>query len=182
MAFCPQCGAADQDSTFCSACGAPVNGANSIPVAPAFTAAPTADVGQFADWGTRFAGYLIDSLMIIAVSIVGNILGQTAQGLSILFSLASFGLSIWFAIQVGATGASPGMRVMGLKCVNKHTGQPIGGGLGVVRAIAHFVDAIICYVGFLFPLWDKKRQTLADKIMTTVVITVPKKPFSIQPK
>ncbi len=182
MAFCPQCGAADQDSTFCSACGAPVTGANSIPVAPAFTAAPTADVGQYADWGTRFAGFLIDALMIFPVSFVGTILGRSVPTLSLLTSLASLGLNVWFAIQVGATGASPGMRVMGLKCVNEHTGQPIGGGLGVVRAIAHFVDAIICYVGFLFPLWDKKRQTLADKIMTTVVITVPKKPFSIQPK
>ena len=74
------------------------------------------------------------------------------------------------------------MRVMGLKCVNEQTGEPIGGGLGVVRAIAHFVDGLICYIGYLFPLWDKKRQTLADKIMHTVVINVPKKPFSIQPK
>ena len=71
---------------------------------------------------------------------------------------------------------------MGLKCINEQTGQPIGAGLGVVRAIAHVVDFIICDIGFLFPLWDEKRQTLADKIMSTVVITVPKKPFSIQPK
>jgi uncharacterized RDD family membrane protein YckC len=32
------------------------------------------------------------------------------------------------------------------------------------------VDAFICYIGFLWPLWDTKRQTLADKIMQTVVI------------
>ena len=31
-------------------------------------------------------------------------------------------------------------------------------------------DSIICYIGWLFPLWDSKRQTLADKIMKTVVI------------
>jgi hypothetical protein len=33
------------------------------------------------------------------------------------------------------------------------------------------VDSIICFVGYLFPLWDPKRQTIADKIMTTVVTT-----------
>ncbi|WP_197695985.1 RDD family protein, partial [Mycobacterium sp. E1715] len=50
------------------------------------------------------------------------------------------------------------------------TGQPIGFGMSVVRSLAHFVDAIICFIGFLFPLWDSKRQTLADKIMTTVCL------------
>jgi len=41
-----------------------------------------------------------------------------------------------------------------------------------LRDLCHFIDAVICYVGFLFPLWDAKRQTLADKIMKTVVIPV----------
>jgi uncharacterized RDD family membrane protein YckC len=42
--------------------------------------------------------------------------------------------------------------------------------MGVVRTIAHIVDSIICYIGWLFPLWDPKRQTLADKIVKTVVV------------
>jgi uncharacterized RDD family membrane protein YckC len=42
--------------------------------------------------------------------------------------------------------------------------------MAFVRDICHIVDAIICYVGFLFPLLDAKRQTLADKIVKTVVI------------
>ncbi|MDQ1423726.1 MAG: hypothetical protein QOD72_1224, partial [Acidimicrobiaceae bacterium] len=36
---------------------------------------------------------------------------------------------------------------------------------------AHVADSIICGIGYLFPLWDVKRQTLADKIMKTVVTT-----------
>ena len=27
-----------------------------------------------------------------------------------------------------------------------------------------------CYFGWLFPLWDAKRQTFADKIIGTVVV------------
>ena len=34
----------------------------------------------------------------------------------------------------------------------------------------HLVDAVIFYIGYLFPLWDAKRQTLADKIMATVCL------------
>jgi uncharacterized RDD family membrane protein YckC len=182
MAFCPQCGAADQDATFCAVCGATVNGANSVPVAPAYTQAPAAAVGQYADWGTRFAAFLIDALTLFAIEVVGLVLARISPAFGLLIILVQLGMNVWYAIQVGATGASPGMRVMGLKCVNEQTGEPIGGGLGVVRAIAHFVDGLICYIGYLFPLWDAKRQTLADKIMHTVVINVPKKPFSIQPK
>jgi hypothetical protein len=32
------------------------------------------------------------------------------------------------------------------------------------------VDAVIFCVGYLFPLWDAKRQTLVDKIITTVAV------------
>jgi hypothetical protein len=32
------------------------------------------------------------------------------------------------------------------------------------------VDLITLGIGFLFPLWDPKRQTLADKIMSTVCL------------
>jgi hypothetical protein len=39
-----------------------------------------------------------------------------------------------------------------------------------VRQIAHYVDQLICYIGYLFPLWDDKRQTIADKLMSTVCV------------
>ena len=62
------------------------------------------------------------------------------------------------------------------------TGQPIGFTNGVIRQLAHIVDSIICYIGYLFPLWDGKRQTLADKIMTTVCLpTTPQGHHGQQP-
>ena len=41
----------------------------------------------------------------------------------------------------------------------------------VERAFA-ILDAV-AYVGYLWPLWDDKRQTFADKIMRTIVIDLP---------
>ena len=61
---------------------------------------------------------------------------------------------------------------MSFKVVSEVTGQPIGFTTGVIRQLAHIVDSIICYIGWLFPLWDSKRQTLADKIMKTVVVKI----------
>jgi hypothetical protein len=34
--------------------------------------------------------------------------------------------------------------------------------------VAHLLDSIVCNLGYLFPLWDAKRQTIADKVMSTV--------------
>ena len=32
---------------------------------------------------------------------------------------------------------------------------------------------MVCYLGWLWPLWDRRNQTFADKIMNTVVIIQP---------
>jgi uncharacterized RDD family membrane protein YckC len=39
-----------------------------------------------------------------------------------------------------------------------------------VRGLAHIVDSIPCDLGYLWPLWDSKRQTFADKICGTIVV------------
>jgi uncharacterized RDD family membrane protein YckC len=122
------------------------------------------------------ASYAID---FIALSVIANIVSAGSDVLGTLLSLLAFAFGIYNAWLNGSTGQSVGKKIMGTKVVGEATGQPIGGGLGIVRYLAHIVDAIICFIGFLFPLWDAKKQTLADKIMKTVVITgVPKVPFA----
>jgi uncharacterized RDD family membrane protein YckC len=97
-------------------------------------------------------------------------IGVLAQWLATLVGLAYL---VWdYGYRQGTTGSSIGKSVMKIKVVSEVTGQPLGFGMSVLRQIAHFVDALICFIGFLLPLWDSKRQTLADKIMTTVVLPV----------
>ncbi|BBX72373.1 RDD family protein [Mycobacterium shinjukuense] len=99
-----------------------------------------------------------------------SMIGQLAQWLLYLVGLAYL---VWdYGYRQGTTGSSIGKSVMKFKVVSETTGQPLGFGMSVVRQLAHVVDAIICYIGFLFPLWDRKRQTLADKIMTTVCLPI----------
>jgi hypothetical protein len=40
--------------------------------------------------------------------------------------------------------------------------------MSVIRQICQIADTVICYVGWLWPLWDGKPQTIADKIASTV--------------
>ena len=48
--------------------------------------------------------------------------------------------------------------------------QPIGPGWSFLRYVLHIVDAIPCYLGYFWPIWDSHKQTFADKIMHTYVI------------
>ncbi len=89
----------------------------------------------------------------------------------VLAGLIILAYVIWnFGYRQGTTGSSVGKSIMKFKVVGEKTWQPIGFGLSIVRQLAHIIDAAICYIGFLFPLWDAKRQTIADKIMTTVCV------------
>jgi hypothetical protein len=63
-------------------------------------------------------------------------------------------------------------EALGLKLVSESTGQPIGPGMAFARDICHILDSLACFIGWLFPLWDAKRQTFADKIISTVVVPV----------
>lgn len=88
--------------------------------------------------------------------------------------LLMLGIQIWNrAFKQGRTGQSVGKKVMGIRLVDEGTGQPIGAGMSFVRDLAHTLDGF-AYVGYLWPLWDDKRQTFADKILSTVVVETPK--------
>ena len=115
---------------------------------------------------TDIAQYDVDQYCVTQNSTIGWL----AHALAVLIGLAYL---LWnYGYRQGTTGSSLGKSVMKVKVVSEVTGQPLGFGLSIVRQLAHFVDAIICYIGFLFPLWDAKRQTLADKIMNTVVLPI----------
>ena len=75
-----------------------------------------------------------------------------------------------FCYRQGKTGQSIGKSVLKFKVISEKTWQPIGFWLSLVRQIVHYIDQLICYVGYLFPLWDDKRQTIADKLMSTVCV------------
>jgi uncharacterized RDD family membrane protein YckC len=137
---------------------------------------------QLANWPQRVGAYLIDYLIAFVPVFLAIVLaGGTANSdgtpnagagvVAVLLYLVSLGIVVYNRwIMQGRTGQSWGKQVLNIRLLRMADGQPIGGGLAFVRDLAHFVDSIICYIGWLFPLWDARRQTLADKIMSTVVI------------
>jgi hypothetical protein len=99
--------------------------------------------------------------------------GNTTTGVAALLVCFAVGLLylLWnYGFRQGRTGSSLGKSVMKFRVIGEATGQPIGFGRSVVRQLAHALDSLICNVGYLFPLFDGKRQTIADKVMKTVCL------------
>lgn len=125
--------------------------------------------GGYADWPKRALSGLID---FVAPALVAALVYQVSTTLGILFNFAALAWALYNAYLGGQTGQSYGKKIAGTRLVLEATGAPPGGGLGIGRYFVHFIDALPCYLGFLWPLWDSKRQTFADKILKTVVVTV----------
>jgi uncharacterized RDD family membrane protein YckC len=100
-------------------------------------------------------------------------IGQIAIAITAILAFAYW---IWnLGYRQGTTGSSIGKSIMKFKIVNENTGQPVGFGMSVVRELIYWVGAALCFgilwlVAVLFPLWDPKRQTLVDKILTHVAL------------
>ena len=128
-----------------------------------------------AEWPKRAGAFLIDWIgPFIAVWIVALILGAISNTLGTLVLvvgyLAALAWAFYNAYLAGQTGQSYGMQQFRIRLLREQDGQPVGGGMGIARAFVHIIDGIPCYVGWLWPLWDQKKQTFTDKVLTHVVI------------
>jgi uncharacterized RDD family membrane protein YckC len=131
---------------------------------------------NYASWVQRAGGYIIDGLIVAPFGALASVLdGPTATegpgAIYYVLNLLGFLVSAYNRWYLGGTtGQSWGRKALGITLVKEQTGQPMGPLMAFVRDLAHIVDTVICLIGWLFPLWDAKKQTLADKITGTVVI------------
>ena len=139
--------------------------------------------------------YLIGLVMLLDAKGSGATVYQSADPtrqtdrVTVLIGLGLMGLGgilsmvIWVwnrVVQQGRTGQSIGKAAMKIVLVSSRTGTPIGAGSAFVREIVHVVDGSL-YIGYLWPLWDRRKQTLADKLVGTVVAKDVRQPQSDGP-
>ncbi|TQL70773.1 RDD family protein [Nocardioides albertanoniae] len=142
-----------------------------------------------AHWGLRAGGALIDAALLLPFYLVAGVGGGLAQESG--FFVTAFGLlvtlvgwvgvvafAVWnYLIKQGRTGRTIGKRVVGIKLVPKdaaatvdgRTDGTVGVPVTLLRQVLHVLDGF-CMVGYLWPLWDEKRQTFADKLVGTLVV------------
>ncbi|MGO1316190.1 MAG: RDD family protein [Cellulomonadaceae bacterium] len=163
------------------------------PQAPGYAQFVTDDRARFASWGRRVGASLLDSLVLMVVPWVFfivalinseptgrvDIYGEAEimpTGIGMVFLVLGMvtyvGLWIWNRlIRQGTSGQSIGKKAMGIRLVKESTGGPVGVGMVFIREILAFINAFF-YLGYLWPLWDAKRQTFTDKIVGSVVVRV----------
>ena len=134
-----------------------------------------------AHWGQRVGAYLLDLLIIagpmyaLAFIDLANSDNPDEPGvLGVVGMLYALVMAIYQLYLEGKTGQSLGKKAVGISLRREADGTTLGFGFAFVRKLAHFLDSISCYLGWLWPLWDEKKQTFADKVCSTVVVRVPK--------
>ncbi|WP_433505952.1 RDD family protein [Pseudonocardia halophobica] len=134
---------------------------------------------DYASWGSRVGSALVDGLIPGVVASLGllglaisNDLG-VVFGIAGVFYLAAFAFALWnTCYRQGTTGQSLGKQLMGTRLVRARDGGTLGFWATLARQLAHVLDAAPLYLGYLWPLWDERRQTFSDKVCDTVVVRV----------
>ena len=94
----------------------------------------------------------------------------------LLFSLVFMVISVGVVYLIKArplsrTGQTIGKRALNIRVVREDSGQLLTGGQAVGReAFAYFISAQIFYLGYLWMLWDDKKQTWQDKVVSSIVV------------
>src|SRR5580692_3287835 len=197
--YCPKCGAAIVPGTaFCPICGGVLQTAAAPmqPVQPAYAATPPyAYPGwDYATWGTRALGYIVDALLVgvgmgVLYFVIGSMLASTlrlagghdaAGGLCclmiLLFPLATLGVGFYNSVYlVAQRGFSIGQGIVKIKVVDAD-GNLLTQGTALVRLLVRvalsFVP-VLPLLDLLWPLWDVRRQTLHDKAVDCYVVNNP---------
>jgi uncharacterized RDD family membrane protein YckC len=145
---------------------------------------------DYASWGNRALGYIIDSVLVgvvmgvlwlIFAGVLVGLAGHHAGGgvcclFIILFPLSTLLVGLYNRVYlVSQRGYSIGQGLVKVKVVDVN-GQLLTQGTAFLRLL---VQAGMGFVPFLpvldllWPLWDERRQTLHDKAVNCYVINNP---------
>jgi len=124
----------------------------------------------YADFGTRLVATVIDGLILIAVGVVARQIG-----VGVLYRRMDWLVAAAYTVYfwVNRDGATLGKQVMKIKVVGEN-GKALDYKQAVLRYFGYIVSAIPLGLGFLWVIWDEKKQGWHDKIAKTVVVRTEK--------
>lgn len=128
----------------------------------------------------RLIAFLLDSFVIALITytvyytvetfvgVFSN--GDPAKGLSYAWQALSYSLpALYFILFWGSAGQTPGKAALGLKVINE-SGGPVGYGTAFLRYIGYTISFLILGLGFIWIIFDGRKQGWHDKIPGTVVV------------
>ncbi|RJQ38382.1 RDD family protein [Candidatus Microgenomates bacterium] len=134
---------------------------------------------NYAGFWLRFKASLIDGLIIVPIvfvfsgyyvfqeQTVQNVIVSEVEGL-----IATIFMTAYYIIMYAEyNGQTLGKRIAGIKVIMED-GSKITYGKAFLRTITGYTSAAVLFLGYLWVIWSKKKQTWHDKIAQTVVVKV----------
>jgi uncharacterized RDD family membrane protein YckC len=124
----------------------------------------------------RFIAHICDGinslLIILPFQILNGILVDSGQdALASLTSIVGGAATIYFLAKwTGERGGSPLRVKTGVLVLDEADGSYIGIKRAFIRVLMGYVSQIVFLLGYLWMLWDPKKQTWHDKVAKSVVV------------
>jgi len=155
---------------------------------------PVGPMAGYASWWSRVGASVIDGLISVAIAAVPAIIGlvilgktatttttdgyttvEGAHPAGFLFLGLAYAAAIAFGIwntvfRQGRQGQTLGKKALGIQVVRDGTGEFLGAGKAFLRMLVAAIVGSVCFLNYLWPLWDARKQTWHDKIVGSVVI------------
>jgi uncharacterized RDD family membrane protein YckC len=143
-------------------------------------------LGRYAGFITRLVAFLVDRAITAIVTLftmlavefalnvfrINQLVGfddlswqvATASGMGLYFVISvAYDLSFWML-----AGQTPGKRLMGVRVV-RSDGQRLHLGNAIRRELAYVLSGLL-FLGYLWILFDNRRQGWHDKLAGTIVV------------
>lgn len=160
-------------------------------MAPA-SGTPPHRTGEYAGWWQRVGATILDGLVAIPFVVPAIIVlvvgpsevnfredgiggaglyeeptGGTVALAGLLYLVGIVAYLVYYCRRVSRVGSSLGMSATGYRIIDARTGGNISMGRSIGRLFARYLSALPCYLGFLWPLWDRENRTFHDIIVRT---------------
>jgi uncharacterized RDD family membrane protein YckC len=136
----------------------------------------------YASFGRRFLAYLIDLVILfIAFALlengvpgfrmaVFNLVGRSPSLIPYLdFGTRMVVYALYFVVLWALWGRTIGKLLVGIKIVTG-SGGGLGFGRALVRLLVSYVSGAVVVLGYLWVIWDGKKQAWHDKVAGTYVV------------
>lgn len=149
-----------------------------VPVAPVQVPPQSPSVQKYAGFWRRYFAFAIDRFILGIVPVIFlfpialllrtmSIFEESGQIITIPFLLL-INLAYYVYFWVKRDGQTIGNSLFGIK-VTKEDGSKLDVTTAVVRCFGYIISSVIFNLGFLWSIWDSKKQGWHDKIAKTVV-------------
>jgi uncharacterized RDD family membrane protein YckC len=174
MAFCAYCGREiSEQALTCPNCGHPNERRTAIPEVQ-FTPADPDAVREYAGFWIRFAGLLLDVILIVIVTApFGHTVDVGEQHFRVVYNEYASFLHFFYAwLMIGLVrGQTLGAMAAGVR-VTRPNGDSVGLGRAAARAGMAIVSGLVLGLGYLWAAWDREKRTWHDMVADTRVYRV----------